>query len=66
METRASKARDDARWEAEAESREQAATQEAERLLSRTIADDCPCDRERSLDPHCCAAGMCARDDDNE
>lgn len=24
---------------------------------------DCPCDREKHVDPQCCAAGMCARDD---
>jgi hypothetical protein len=27
---------------------------------------DCPCDREKRVDPLCCAAGMCAREDEKE
>lgn len=25
---------------------------------------DCPCDREKLVDPICCAAGMCAREEE--
>jgi hypothetical protein len=25
---------------------------------------ECPCDLEKVVDPHCCAAGMCAREED--
>lgn len=25
---------------------------------------ECPCDRDKTVDPHCCAAGMCVREDD--
>lgn len=24
--------------------------------------DECPCDRDKTVDPQCCAAGMCTRD----
>ncbi len=26
------------------------------------LSKECPCDSERAVDPQCCAAGMCARD----
>lgn len=28
----------------------------------RQKAAECPCDAERTVDPQCCAAGMCARE----
>lgn len=27
---------------------------------------ECPCDLDRSVDPHCCAAGMCVREPNME
>lgn len=24
--------------------------------------EECPCDRDKAIDPHCCAAGMCVRE----
>ena len=27
--------------------------------------EECPCDRESAVDPHCAAAGMCARESVN-
>ena len=64
METRGEKAAADARFEAEAEARETAFERRNNQLLEVTLTDDCPCDLERRLDPHCCAAGMCAREDE--
>lgn len=29
---------------------------------SPVVAAECPCDAERTVDPQCCAAGMCARE----
>lgn len=26
--------------------------------------DECPCDRDKVVDPQCCAAGMCVREED--
>ncbi len=27
--------------------------------------DECPCDRDKTVDPLCCAAGMCVREADD-
>jgi len=64
VETRASKAAADARWEAEAEYRERHAEEKAEHLLTRLACDNCHCDRMRQIDPHCVAAGECAIGDE--
>lgn len=34
----------------------------ARRRQKAAAASECPCDAERTVDPQCCAAGMCARE----